>query len=601
MNREDLDRIPENPGVYMMKDSAGRVIYVGKANSLRKRVRSYFGRRHDSPRLQALVARIDAVETFLVDSETEALILESNLIKEHRPRYNVQLKDNKRYPYIQITTGDLYPRVFATRNREKDGSLYFGPYTDVKAMRRVLRLIHQIFPLRTCRHHFPSKTPVRLCLDYQIGKCLGPCEEKIGVDEYGRMVDRVILLLKGRTRALIAELRREMEKAAAERRYELAALLRDQVAAVARVTERQRITSSDGADRDVIALSEGRGDVVAVLLRIREGKMMGKEVFPLRIGAEEEPLGSFLKRIYGSGTFIPSEIVCDRDVADARAIEEWLTSEKGRVVHLRHPRRGEKKRLVDLARANANHEKEAALIRTMAKKDRTFPALRRLKHALDLPAIPRRIECFDISNLGDRGLVGASVAFLDGLPEKGRYRRYRIRSVRGVDDFASMGEIVGRRFGRLQKEGEDLPDLVIVDGGKGQLAYALAALKGAGAEEIPVIALAKKEEEIFRPGRKDPLRLSDGPALHLLQRIRDEAHRFAITYQRKGREKEMKRSRLDEVPGLGRRKKEALLRRFRSVEGVRRAADDDLRGVPGIGPRLAERIREALGGEEGRR
>lgn len=598
MKREALSRIPEHPGVYLMKDAAGRVIYVGKANSLRRRVRSYFGRHHDSPRLQALVKNIADIETVLVDSEKEALILELNLIKEHRPRYNVRLKDDKKYPFIQVTVRDQFPRVFGTRKIENDGSLYFGPYTDAKAMRRALELITRLFPLRSCTYAFPSKTPVRLCLDYQIGKCLGPCEGKVPEEEYRRMVDHVILFLKGKNRSLLASLREEMARASAERRYETAAALRDQIAAVERIGERQRITSGDFADRDVIAVAEGEGEMVAVLLRIREGKMSGKETFALDAGAEEEPMGPFLKRIYSGAMPPPCEVLVDREVSDREAIEEWLAGLAGCAVKIRAPVKGDKKRMVELAAANAEHERQAVIVRKLARKDRSFGALRGLQRELGLAEIPRRIECFDISNLGDRDLVGSSVCFLDGLPEKTRYRRYKIRTVAGIDDYASMGEIVGRRFRRLLEEGGDLPDLVVIDGGKGQLSSAMAALREAGAPEVAVAALAKREEEIFRPGRKESIRLPAGPALHLLQRIRDEAHRFAITYQRRRRGEATRRSGLDVIPGLGPKKKEALLRRFRSVHRLAAATEKELAEVEGIGPAMARKIREALGGGE---
>lgn len=596
MKRETLARIPDHPGVYLMKDAAGTVIYVGKANSLKKRVRSYFGRTHENARLRALVKNIADIETVLVETEKEALILELNLIKEHRPRYNVRLKDDKKYPFIKVTVRDQFPRVYGTRLIENDGSLYFGPYTDAKAMRRALALLTRLFPLRTCTYAFPAKTPVRLCLDFQIGRCLGPCEGKVSEEEYRRMVDHVILFLKGKNRALVADLRTEMEGAAANREYERAAVLRDQIAAVERIGERQRITAGDFADRDVVAVAEGEGELVAVLLRIRDGKMSGKETFPLVLGAEEELLGPFLKRIYSGGMSPPGEILVDREVLDRPAIEEWLSGAAGCVVKIRVPRRGEKKRIVDLAAANAEHERQAALVRKLARKDRSFGALRGLKRELGLPHLPRRIECFDISHLGDRDLVGSSVCFLDGLPEKGRYRRYRIRGAHGVDDYASMGEIVGRRFRRLLEEGEALPDLVLLDGGKGQLSSAMEALRKAGAEEVAAASLAKREEEVFRPGRSEPIRLPDGPPLRLLQRIRDEAHRFAITYQRKRRTERYKRSALDAVPGLGPSKKEALLKRFRSVKRIREATEEELAGTPEIGPALAGRIRERLGG-----
>lgn len=594
MDRKRLSQIPDHPGVYLMKDTDGRVIYVGKANSLKKRVRSYFGRRHESPRTRALVERIEEIDTILVDSEVEALILELNLIKEHRPRYNIRLKDDKRYPFIRITIDEKYPRVLSTRHVENDGTLYFGPYTDGRAMHRVLQLIRRVFPLRSCSHTLPSRRGVRVCLDYQIGKCLGPCEERISVEEYGRMVNRVVLLLKGKNEALVKDLKREMRDASVAKLYEKAALLRDQIASIQRLTERQRITSTDSSDRDVIALSTGDGEEVVVLLRVREGKMNGRDVFFLKSGAEEDPFGSFLKRIYSGNASVPDEILCDRAPCDREAIRDWLSARKGRSVRLHVPVRGEKRKLVSLASANAEHERKAALLRKLARKDRSTTALRRLKRELGLAVLPRRIECFDVSNLGDRDLVGSSVSFLDGLPDKERYRRYRIRTVTGIDDFASMGEIVGRRFRRLLSDGESLPDLVVVDGGKGQISSAMAALRGQGVEDVPVIGLAKQREEIFRPGMRDPIELGEGPARHLLQRIRDEAHRFAVTYQRKRRKKRATRSALDSIPGLGRERKEHLLKEFRSVQGIRRAGIDGVRRVNGIGPVLAARIVEYL-------
>ncbi|MBM3319713.1 MAG: excinuclease ABC subunit UvrC [Candidatus Eisenbacteria bacterium] len=597
MKAEDLERLPDHPGVYLMKDAGGRVIYVGKANSLRKRVRSYFGRRHESARLRALVSRIWNVETFLVDSELEALLLELNLIKEHRPRYNVRLKDDKRYPYIEVTLGEPFPRVFGTRRPAAEGSLLFGPYTDAQAMHRVLRLIRQVFPVRSCTAVLPSRA-VRLCFDYQIKKCSGPCEGKASEEEYRQMIDRVILLLKGKNRTLVEELRREMARASEDRLYEKAAILRDQIAAVERVIERQRMSASDPADRDVVALSEGDGELVAVLLRVREGKMTGKETFPLQAGAEEEALGPFLKRLYEKAPAIPPEILADREAADRETIEAWLASRAGFRVRLLVPSRGEKKRLVDLARANAAHERQALLVRKLARKDRSFEALREIRRALELARIPRRIECFDCSNLGDRDLVGSSVSFRDGLPEKARYRRYRIRTVKGIDDVASIGEIVGRRFRRLLAEGDPLPDLVLVDGGKGQLAAACAALREAGAEGTEAASLAKREEEVFRPGVSEAIRLPNGPGLRLLQRIRDEAHRFAITYQRRRRAEGTERSALDAVPGLGAERKRALLLRFGSVARVRAATAIEIARVRGIGPILAERIRAHLRGAE---
>lgn len=599
MDREKLDRIPDHPGVYLMHDADDNVIYVGKANSLIKRVRSYFDRGHDSPRLQALVRKVEQIETILVDSEKEALLLEINLIKEHQPRYNVLLKDDKKYPFVKVTLGDLYPRVFATRLVEEDGSLYFGPYTDVKGMKRVLKLIHQLFPVRTCTYRFPTKTPVRLCLDYQIGRCLGPCEDKISREDYRKMVDRILLLLKGKTGALMKELKGEMDRAAEEHRYEAAAIYRDQLTAINRMSERQRITSGDGADRDVIAIAgEGR-ESVAVLMRIREGKMGGKEVFPIEAGAERDQAGALLKRLYRGSFPVPREIVCDREVEDRVAIGRWLSELKGSNVKIVVPKRGEKKRIVDLVRANAEHEHRTLLLRKMARKDHTWEAIRQLQRELELPLIPRRIECFDISNLGDRDLVGSSVCFLDGLPEKSRYRRYKIKSVRGVDDYASMNEVVARRFRRLLREGDELPDLVVIDGGKGQLSSALAALREVNAVDVPLISLAKRLEEVFRPGFSRGIILPEGPALLLLQRIRDEAHRFAIGFQRKRRGAGVRRSELDDIPGVGPTRKRALLQTFGSVRMVRLASLEMLAGADGIGLSLARTIHRHFHPEQG--
>ncbi len=594
MDRDKLDELPEHPGVYLMKDDEASILYVGKANSLRKRVRSYFDRTHDSPRLRALVNRVRAIDTILVDSEKEALLLEQNLIKQHQPRYNVRLKDDKKYPFIKLTMGDLYPRIYATRNIESDGSVYFGPYTNVKAMRRVLKLIHQIFPIRTCTYKFPTKTPVKLCLDYQIGRCLGPCEEKVSKGEYDRMVERAILLLQGRNRSVVNDLRKAMRDASDNHRFEVAAIYRDQIRSIERVMERQRITSQDGIDRDVFAIAGSGSDAVAVLLRVREGKMSGREVFPIDEGAETDIMDALLKKLYGSGMPVPKEVLCDRVVVDREGIIPWLSELRGSTVKVLVPERGEKRKLLALARANAEHQREALMIQKLARKDRSYHALRELQRALEIPLLPRRIECFDISNLGDRDLVASSVCFLDGLPEKARYRKYRIRTVDGVDDFASMHEVVLRRFRKLLREGDELPDLVVVDGGKGQLSAALRALKEVNAVDMRLIALAKKEEEIFRPGFRESLKLPDGPGLTLLRRIRDEAHRFAIGYQRDRRARGTRASALDAIPGVGDERKTAILKHFGSVKRVKEASVEDLCAVPGVGPKLARTIRERL-------
>lgn len=594
MDREKLDELPEHPGVYLMKDDGDSILYVGKANSLRKRVRSYFDRTHDSPRLRALINRVQLIETILVDSEKEALLLEQNLIKQHQPRYNVRLKDDKKYPFIKLTMSDLYPRIFATRNIESDGSVYFGPYTNVKAMRRVLKLIHQIFPIRTCTYKFPTKTPVKLCLDYQIGRCLGPCEEKVSKPEYDRMVERAILLLQGKNRSVVDDLRKAMREASDERRFEVAVIYRDQIRSIERVMERQRITSQDVVDRDVFAIAGSGSDAVAVLLRVREGKMSGREVFPIDEGAETDIMDALLKKLYGAGMPVPKEVLCDRAVVDREGIIPWLSELRGSVVKVLVPERGEKRKLLALARANAEHQREALMIQKLARKDRSYHALRELQRALELPLLPRRIECFDISNLGDRDLVASSVCFLDGLPEKSRYRKYRIRTVDGIDDVASMHEVVSRRFRKLLREGDELPDLVVVDGGKGQLSAAVRALHEVNAIDMRIVSLAKREEEIFRPGFRESLKLPDGPGLTLLRRIRDEAHRFAIGYQRDRRARGTRASALDAIPGVGGERKAAILKHFGSVKRVKEASVEDLCAVPGVGPKLARTIRERL-------
>jgi excinuclease ABC subunit C len=588
--RETLDAVPAQSGVYLFKDKDGTILYVGKARVLRDRVRSYFqpGRPSD-PRRDALVAEIADLELVLTDTEMEALALENNLIKRHRPRFNVLLRDDKNHPYLKLTLGEDYPRLYVVRRPAEDKNAYGGPYIPASLGRRTAALIHKTFGVRSCKETLNGHRP-RPCLQYEIKRCIAPCVETIcSLDRYRQACDDARSFLEGRTDHVIKRLRGEMEAAARDERFEEAGSLRDQVRTLERLETPQKITTTDLEERDLfgIRVEEGRGALQ--VFSVRDGKVVAREGYLLdRLTEPETFLSSTLQQYYAQGRYVPREILLPEEPPDRALLEEWLAQKRGGPVRIRIPQRGEKVRLLELVSRNA----ALAYDLEWRQPRRQYQELvRALGEALDLEIEPHRIECFDISNIQGSDIVASMVLFEDGLPKKSGYRKFRVKGVGGVpDDFASMREVVGRRYKRLLEEGRDLPDLVLIDGGKGQLGAAQKALEELGLGSQPVASLAKKEELLFVPGREAPIELPlHSPVLHLVQRIRDEAHRFAVTFHRKARSMRTLRSGLDEIPGVGEVKRKRLLTRFGSLKGVKEASEADLARL--VGTKTASRIR----------
>ncbi len=619
MKRPDLkhllDTLPTRPGVYQYFDDEGEVIYVGKAKSLRSRVRSYF---HDSaaydPKTTRLVEKIKHIEWIVTESELEALLLEMNLIKRHRPRYNVLLKDDKRYPYLKVTWADDFPKLTSTRNVRQDGARYYGPYTSALAMRETVHTLRKIFPYLDCDRVITGEDE-RACLYHDMGLCLAPCIGAVDNATYRAMIEQLCRFLGGDTAAVIERLTSEMEAHAERMEYEQAARARDRLEAVERVIERQRIIAPGLADRDVVALAREDGSAVAQVFFVRNGKLVGREYFQLE-GTEDETnsevLAEFVKQFYDETSQVPGEIVLPEHVAESEIIARWLRDKRGTSVKLAVPKRGQKKALMDVAVENANETLRAlkAAHAVESKEEHAERAMADLQEALGLPRLPRRIECYDISTLQGESTVGAMVVFSDAAPNRPDYRHFKIKTVAGQDDYAAMGEMLSRRFTRLAAHRaagggpsldgppgafERTPGLVLVDGGKGQLAVARRVLAELGLDDLPLASLAKREELLFQPGEPVPVRLPrDSQALFLVQRARDEAHRFAITYNRKLRRQKGLRSSLEEVPGVGPKRRKALLLHFGSVARIRAASLDDIAAAPGMTRRVAEQIKAYL-------
>ena len=588
---EKLRLLPDSPGVYIMKDAKGRIIYVGKAVVLKNRVRQYFqSGKHQAPKVRAMVAKIADFETILTHSEVEALILECNLIKKHRPRYNISLKDDKSYPYLKVTLADEYPRVVVTRRVTKDGSRYFGPYTSAGAMHESVKLLKRLFPLRTCK----NMKVERPCLEYHIKRCLAPCCEPVDKEEYGAMIREVCLFLEGRTEQVEKELSRRMTEAAEDYDFERAARLRDQLAAVRKVAEKQNIVTGSG-DQDAIGMARsGLGAVVMVFL-IRAGKMVGREHFLLS-GSEEETdealLTAFLKQYYHRAAFVPREILLPFPIEETELLEGWLAERKGAKVALAVPQRGTKHDIVQMATGNAAKFLADEETRRSLLDEQTLGAVEELGRYLGLKHPPRRMECFDISHNQGQETVASMVVFEDGAPKKSDYRRFKIRSTEGKpDDFLSMREVTTRRYVGLPEE--ELPDLIIIDGGKGQLSSALEIIRhAAGHKDVPVVGLAKQFELVFTEGNSEPVELPRrSQALYLIQRIRDEAHRFAITFHRKLRGKRNLVSVLDHIVGIGPKRRQSLRTHFGSLEKIKEASVEELAAAPGMNRTSAEAVR----------
>ena len=606
---ETLDRklrhLPTSPGVYQFKDAAGEILYIGKAKSLRARVRGHFSADTGwSAKQEEMVRRIADVDTIVVGSEAEALLLESNLVKTHQPRFNIRLKDDKRFPYIKVTVNEPFPRVFVTRQVANDGARYFGPYTEVGAMRTALEVVKRAYTVRSCRYDLPGETPDRPCLDFHIGRCQAPCVGLQTREDYAAMTDEILQVLGGDVTRVRGRVVEEMAERVESLDFERAAMLRDTLVGLDSIERRQRALDVRGGDQDVVGVARDGDNASAVLLRIRGGKLLGREVdhfTNLESEGEAAVLSAVATRFYlGRGehgwTDLPREVLVPLDFEDRQALEELLSETEGRRVMLHVPQRGEKRRLVELAEQNARHMLEERSVLHETVRARTDDVVYELQDALELKVVPRLMVCFDISHTQGSELVGSAVVFENGEPKKSEYRRFRIRGEWRNDDFRSMEEVVGRYFARRMEEELPLPDLAVIDGGKGQLTSAAAALAAAGVTDVALCALAKRDEEVFLPGRPDAVRLSRTHAgLRLLQRIRNEAHRFAVSYNRNLRGKRTLLSELGDIPGVGPKRQRALLTRFGSVRALREASVEDVAAVPGFSEALGRRILDHLG------
>ncbi len=597
---QKLDALPTQPGVYQFKNTDGKVIYVGKASSLRSRVRQYFQKsRAPEPRVESMIAKIVDVEIVVTGSEVEALILEANLIKRLKPRYNVMLKDDKSYPYIVITN-EPFPRIYVTR-RKIPGGRYFGPYTDVKTMRFALKTVRDIFTIRSCNYDLTEDSiaagKFKVCLDYHIHKCEGPCEGFVTAEHYNRKIGQAAQVLKGKTDAAAESLAEEMEKHAEGMKFEEAARVRDQIRALGVYTEKQRVVASKETDRDIVGLVAKGDDACGVVFKVRDGKVVGSQHFYFgnvdgKEGGEITEL--LLQRYYLDTEDIPAEVVLSDAPLSADILTDWLKKRRGDVVALEVPAGGDKARLVAMAKNNAQYWLDELEIQRMKRGDFVPQSLKALQRDLRLENLPRRIECFDNSNIQGSDPVSSLVVFEDAKPKKSEYRKFKIRTVVGPDDFASMKEVVERRYHRILAEQGTMPDLVVIDGGKGQLSSAVEVLQQLGIANTPIIGLAKRLEEIFLPGQSEPIQLpKTSLGLRLLQQIRDEAHRFAITFHRQLRSKRILQTELDLIKGIGKKRATELLEAFGSVQGVKFATEDQLGEI--VGEKVAAKIKEYFG------
>ncbi|OAI40516.1 hypothetical protein AYO38_05785 [bacterium SCGC AG-212-C10] len=646
--RKQLAALPSRPGVYIMRNAEGEVIYVGKAAKLKDRVRSYFGSpRGMEPKTQALRSHIDDFEFIVVGNAGEALILEATLIKRHQPFFNIRLKDDKRYPYLKVDIQNPWPRVYITRRIEKDGARYFGPYASSGSVRSTLDLVKKLFPWRSCTKEITGKD-ARPCLDYYIKRCIAPCTAFCTKEEYDEVVADVILFLEGKSDDVLRRLRKQMEAASEAMEFERAAMMRDQLRAIERTIERQMISSTKDADLDAFGMAREGDRACIQVFFVRGTQMIGRDHFIVEgVSGETDSavLGSFLLQYYADAQYVPKLIVIPAEAEDRESLEELLTEKRGARVEIRLPERGEKRQLIEMANENAKEALDMLKVKWLADSSRTQRALEELQEELSLPALPRRIECYDNSNIQGTNPVSSMVVFEDGKPANNQYRKFKVKTVVGADDFATMAEIMKRRFARLERKsvtvvGEDeglrtedsglsaeagdsiglatsttqssvlgpqssvspqssqlwaAPDLVIIDGGKGQLGAAAQAMREMGVHHIPVVGLAKRFEELFVPDEDEPVVLPRGSeALYLVQRIRDEAHRFAITYHRQLRAKSSIQSALDNVPGVGPKRKKALLKKFGSMKAIREADVEEIASTLGFTRALAEKVKEYM-------
>jgi len=602
-----LKQLPNSPGVYLLRDAEGNILYVGKAANLHHRVRSYFGAKQKlSPKLQRMVDQVHDLDFFVTNLEQEALILEYNLIKRHHPRYNVRLKDDKTFPFLKISLNEDWPKVYFTRRVEEDGGRYFGPFASAKSVRQTLKVLKGIFPFRSCSRTITGTDP-RPCLDYYIHHCLGPCIGAVSKQEYTGVIQQTVLFLEGKQERVVQGLESKMQKAAEVLDFEKASLLRDQIQSIERVIEGQRIATTVRGQQDVIAFASEKDRAYVQVFFIRSGRLIGRESFILQGTSSEEPkqiMSSFIKQFYGSAPYLPPLLLLQHPVEDKTVIEKWLQSKRGSKVHIQVPYRGNKKQLVNIVAENAEQGLQQLKIKQQATPSALTEALAEIERELHLPRLPSRMECYDISNIQGKAAVGSMVVFDKGKPQPSHYRRFRIKTVSGADDYAMLQEVLRRRFKRFSLKSGDastsntwtiLPDLVLIDGGKGQLNAVLSVMQEMGADSVPTASLAKENEEIFIPQQAEAINLpGSSSGLQLLQRLRDEAHRFALGYHQKIRKKETFTSSLDTVPGIGPKRKRALLKQFGSVHAIREASTEELAAARGITRGLARKIKEYL-------
>ena len=597
INQDKVKQVPTKPGVYFFKNETGEIIYIGKAKHLRNRVRSYFqNSKHQSAKNISMIKRIADIEWIVVRTEVEALLTEANLIKKHQPHYNINLRDDKSFPYIRITK-EPYPRVFITREIIRDGSKYFGPYTDVRHLRRSLKAVHRIFPVRSCDYFIDDKSikdkKVSLCLDYHIKKCDGPCEGMVNEKDYNDMIKQVIEFLQGRTKETELYIKNQMQKASTQMRFEDAGIYRDQLHAIGKFKDQQRKVAADFEDRDVFALAKEEDYGVAVIVRIRNGRITSREKISLRNidDSDEVMMETIITRFYLETDFIPKEISLPNDPNNKDQLIIWLKEKRGGAIKLQIPQKGERAKEVRLAFQNAKLLLGEWLINRKKRMELVPKMINQLQEDLHMKVPPRKIEAFDISHLGGTNTVASMVCFVDGKPRKSLYRKFKVKTVDGIDDFASMREIVQRRYKRVKKEGISLPDLILIDGGKGQLSMAVSALRELGLDYLPIIGLAKRLEEVFIPGSSDAQSIhKQSPGLILLRRIRDEAHRFAITFQKQQRTKTISKSIFHEIKGMGDQRVKKLLSTYKDIRTISKLKSSKLQKDLGINERLAKSV-----------
>ena len=595
--QSQLKNIPTSPGVYRFTNENKEIIYIGKAKNLRSRVRSYFQKgKSQSPKNLTMVRHIRGLEWIVVRSEVEALLTEANLIKQHSPRYNVMMKDDKSFPFIRITH-EPFPQVLLTRKVVKDGSSYFGPFTDVHRLRTTLKALHKVFPIRSCSFYLDKQVitekKVKLCLDYHIRKCEGPCEGLVSREHYQSMIDRIKQFMRGKTKEMTDYIMGQMRRSSAQMHYEEAAMYRDQLQAIRSFTKRQSQVAADFADRDVIALARKTDIGIAVVIRIRNGRIFSREKIPLKglDNQDADTMKSVITRFYMDSDLIPREISLPNSPTDEKELLTWLKGRRGGTVRFLFPQRGEKVKELRITAQNAKLLLGEWIITRKKRKEQVPKMLTQLQEDLNLETPPRRIEAFDISHLGGTNTVASMVSFIDTRPRKKEYRKFNVKTVSGIDDFAAMREVVFRRYKRAKEEQGSLPDLVLIDGGKGQLSMAVSALRELGLDYIPIVGLAKKLEEVFMPGNPDAQTIhKQSPGLILLRRIRDEAHRFAITFQRQKRNKQMVHSMFGEIPGVGKKRLEKLLQAFDGPAAITQLTPEVINGETGIPVKIAKEI-----------